>query len=138
MTGLDTNILLRFIAQDDAVQSPIAGRFLSSLNAANPGWISLASVLEIAWVLISRKQSSREQVAEVFDRLLRLDFLVIEQRETVASAVACFRSTRADFADCLIAASARRAGCERLVTFDRVAARDAGMEFLGEAQPAAG
>ena len=59
-----------------------------------------------------------------------LDSIVVEQDMIVASAVQRFRTTRADFADCLIAASARAAGCARTVTFDRLAARDAGMELI--------
>ncbi len=54
----------------------------------------------------------------------------MENDATVAQAVERFRTTQADFADCLIAASARAAGCGRVVTFDRIAARDAGMELL--------
>jgi predicted nucleic-acid-binding protein len=54
----------------------------------------------------------------------------VEQDLIVATAVQQFRATRADFADCLISASARAAGCTRTVTFDRIAARDAGMELI--------
>jgi predicted nucleic-acid-binding protein len=59
-----------------------------------------------------------------------LDSIVVEQDLIVATAVQQFRATRADFADCLISASARAAGCTRTVTFDRIAARDAGMELI--------
>jgi predicted nucleic-acid-binding protein len=62
--------------------------------------------------------------------LLAQDGVVVEQAEVVALAVQRFRFSRADFADCLIAASAKAAGCTRTVTFDRIAARDADMEIL--------
>jgi len=61
---------------------------------------------------------------------LQVDAIVVERREVVAAATKIFSTTKADFADCLIAASARAAGCVRTVTFDRVAARDAGMVLL--------
>jgi predicted nucleic-acid-binding protein len=128
--GLDTNVLLRFFTQDDTVQSPIADKLIDSLSAGNPGWVALATILEFVWVMTSKKRAGRVAVSVSLDRLLMLDTVIVEQAAVVASAVRQFRSTSADFADCLIAASARAAGCTRTVTFDRVAARDAGMELL--------
>jgi len=130
MTGLDTNVLLRFFSQDDPVQSPIAGRAIASLSKDEPGWIGLVAIVEFVWVMLSRKRASREAMAYAIRSLLETESLVIEQSAVVAEATTLFRTTRADFADCLIAASARAAGCGRVVTFDRVAARDAGMELL--------
>jgi predicted nucleic-acid-binding protein len=69
-------------------------------------------------------------VCNALERILLLESVVLEQDIIVASAVQQFRSTRADFADCLIAASARAAGCSETVTFDHIAARDAGMELI--------
>ncbi len=131
MTGLDTNVLLRFFAQDDAAQILAADRIIGSLTSEEPGWVSITTILEIAWVLGSSKQAGRIGVSAVLEKLLSLDSVIVEQAEMVASAVRQFRSTRADFADCLIAASARAAGCSRMLTFDRIAARDAGMELIG-------
>ncbi|HZP03652.1 MAG TPA: type II toxin-antitoxin system VapC family toxin [Terracidiphilus sp.] len=130
MIGLDTNVLIRYVAQDDVVQSPIADATINSLSADNPGWVGIATVLEFVWVMISTKRVGRTAVAATLDKLLMLDTIVVEQPEVVASAVRQFRTGKADFADCLIAASARAAGCSRTVTFDRVAARDASMELL--------
>jgi predicted nucleic-acid-binding protein len=56
--------------------------------------------------------------------------VVVEQAEVLAEAVRRFRFSKVDFADCLIAASARAAGCSKTVTFDHIAARDAGMELI--------
>ena len=130
MIGVDTNVLIRYVAQDDAVQSPIADATIGSLTANDPGWVGIATVLEFVWVMMSTKRVGRIAVATTLDKLLMLDSIAVEQPEVVASAVRQFRAGRADFADCLIAASARAAGCSRTVTFDRVAARDAGMELL--------
>jgi predicted nucleic-acid-binding protein len=62
--------------------------------------------------------------------MLMMEAIDVEQAATLANAVDQFRSGKADFADCLIAASARAAGCSRTVTFDHIAARDAGMELI--------
>lgn len=130
MIGLDTNVLLRFFTQDDIVQSPIADRMIGSLTPQNPGWVGFATVLEFVWVMTSKKRAGRLAVSTALDRLLMLDAVIVEQAGVLASAVRQFRSTKADFADCLIAASARATGCSKTVTFDQVAARDAGMELL--------
>jgi predicted nucleic-acid-binding protein len=130
MIGLDTNIVLRFLLKDDPVQTPQARALLRSLTPKQPGWIGIATILEIAWVLSKSKALSREFVAKAITDLLSLDSVTVENGDAVAWAAQNFRSTKADFADCLIAASARAAGCSKTVTFDQVAARDAGMELL--------
>lgn len=130
MIGLDTNVLLRFYLKDDPVHSPRAQHVINSLSAASPGWVGLTSVLELAWVMRRRKGAGREEIASVLEQLLTQDVIVVEQSVVVARAVQRFRSTKADFADCLVAESARAAGCERTVTFDETAARDLGMELI--------
>ena len=130
MTGLDTNVLLRYFLDDDPLQSSLARRIMSSLTIADPGWIGLPTVLELVWVLKCKDRNQRSAIASTLDRLLAQDAIVVEQAHVVALAVRRFRFSRADFADCLIAASARAAGCGKTVTFDRVAARDAGMQLI--------
>lgn len=130
MIGLDTNVLLRFLLRDDPVQSSQARTLLLSLTREQSGWIGIVTILEIAWVLSRSKAMSRESVAKLITDLLSLDTVTVEGADCVAWAVRNFRSTKADFADCLIAASARAAGCRKTVTFDEIAARDAGMELL--------
>jgi predicted nucleic-acid-binding protein len=128
--GIDTNVLLRNFLDDDPSQGRVARRFMASLSASDPGWISLTTIVEFVWVLRTKNRASRDLIASAIELLLIQDALVIEQDTVVASAVAQFRSTHADFADCLIAASARAAGCSKTVTFDQIAARDTGMELL--------
>lgn len=130
MTGLDTNILVRFFAKDDPLQTPKARTLLSSLTTAEPGWVSVATVLELVWVMTSTLGVGRDAVAQILAELLTRETIVVERAETVERALQRYRRGRADFADCLIAASARAAGCSRTVTFDRRAARDAGMELI--------
>ena len=131
MIGLDTNVLVRFFLQDDAVQSPKANELLRSFTPSDPGWVGVATILELVWVLGSKNRFDRLTIAKTLDRLLLQEEIVVEQAEYVHEAVRLFRRGNADFADCLIASSGRAAGCSRTVTFDRTAARDAGMLLLG-------
>jgi predicted nucleic-acid-binding protein len=128
--GMDTNVLIRLLVRDDPQQLKVARRFFKSLTPQEPGWISLANLLEIEWALRSTYHHDRAGVARILDSLLALNSVKIEQPETVAHALISFRAGKAGFADCLIAASARAMGCKRVVTFDAIAARDAVMELL--------
>jgi predicted nucleic-acid-binding protein len=78
----------------------------------------------------SVRKLDRKAIATMLSSLLVVDSLVVEQADVLEEALRRYRNTKADFADCLIAASARAAGCSRIVTFDQIAARDAGMELL--------
>lgn len=137
MIGIDTNVLIRFFVQDDPEQARVATDLIYGLSAERPGWIATPVLVEIVWTLKRTYRMERAGIAAVLEQMLASRELVVEQHMLALQALEVFRSTRADFADCLIAASARQAGCERLVTFDRVAARDAGMEFLGTEPEAA-
>ena len=130
MIGLDTNVLVRYIMQDDARQSPLATRLVESLQAQAPGFVALVSVLELGWVLSSAYGLERAQLVQAFEGLLRTKEIVVEQAETVWKAVRMFQDTNADFADCLIERSAAVAGCLQTLTFDRGAVKGCGMVLL--------
>jgi len=131
VTGLDTNILVRFFAKDDPLQTPKARVVLSSLTTAEPGWVGVATILELVWIMTSTLGVGRDAVAQILAALLTRETIVVERAETIEKALQRYRRGNADFADCLIASSAKAAGCSRTVTFDRIAARDAGMELIG-------
>ena len=130
MIGLDTNILVRFFAQDDPQQTQKARAVLGSLTVDEPGWVGTATILELVWVMESTFRSGRSTVVGMLTQLLSREEIVIEQGDALRSGVLLFRSGNADFADCLIASSAKSAGCIRTLTFDRIAARGAGMELV--------
>ena len=131
MIGLDTNVLVRYIMQDDARQSPLATRLMESLSAAAPGFVSLVSIVELFWVLSSAYDLQRPQLVSALEGLLRTKEIVVERAEIVWKAVRLFQqSTNADFADCLIERSAASAGCEWTVTFDRGAVKGCGMRLV--------
>lgn len=131
MIGIDTNVLIRFFVQDDPAQFRRAKNVLQALTPERPGWISTANIMEIEWVLRSRYGYSRADVARILSDLLSLPSLAVEQHETMMHSLEFYRASKADFGECLIAASAHAAGCTKIVTFDKIAARDLGMELIG-------
>jgi predicted nucleic-acid-binding protein len=131
MIGLDTNILVRYFIKDDPEQTRLAVNLIYSLSLTEPGWIGLAIFMELDWVLNNVLKVKKDRVVEILDTLLTSRELVVENAGTVREALHLYRSRNTDFSACLIAASARAVGCSKTVTFDGVAARDAGMELLG-------
>ena len=130
MIGLDTNVLVRYVTQDDAVQSPKANALIESLTAFSPGFVSLVSVVELVWVLQSCYQSAKSDVVTVLETLLRTRELTIEHAEIIWQALRRFSASKADFADCLIERCAHAAGCEYTATFDLQAVKATGMKRL--------
>ncbi len=130
MIGLDTNVLVRYIMQDDAKQAAKATQLIEALTADNPGFVSLVSVVELVWVLQASFGLRRDQVAQAVDALLRSKQLVIDQAEHVVRARRAYGSGSADFADCLIERTAAAAGCTKTMTFDVAASKSAGMTLI--------
>jgi predicted nucleic-acid-binding protein len=128
--GLDTNILARFLLQDDRLQSPKADAIMGSLTVEDPGWVGVAALLELVWVLGNKNRFDRMAIASVLDQILSREEIAIEQPDCVQNALLLFRKGNADFADCLIASSAKAVGCSRTITFDRKAARATGMQLI--------
>ncbi len=116
--------------QDDPKQSPKAIRLIESLTPETPGFVSLVALIEFVWVLGSCYELTRQQIAEALDGLLRAKELTLDRAEQVVQAMRTFRTSSADFADCLIERTAYAAGCERTVTFDKAAASGAGMTLI--------
>ncbi|PMV22076.1 MULTISPECIES: PIN domain-containing protein [unclassified Pseudomonas] len=130
MIGLDTNVLVRYITQDDPVQSAKASDLIESLTTASPGFISLVSIVELVWVLQSCYQSAKSDVVMVLETLLRTRELTVEHAEIIWQALRKFVANKADFADCLIERCAHAAGCEYTATFDLNAIKTTGMKRL--------
>ena len=130
MIGLDTNVLVRYIMQDDAKQSAKATKLVESLTVDEPGFVPLVAIIELVWVLSSCYALSRPQLTQALEALLRAKQLVVDQAEQVVRAVRVFTAGTADFADCLIERTATSAGCTRTMTFDVAAAKSAGMTLI--------
>jgi predicted nucleic-acid-binding protein len=129
MTGLDTNVLVRYLTLDDVRQTALAVDVFESLSADSPGFVSLVVIIELVWVLESSYNFRRDRIVETIDALLRSQELVVERADAVRQALRQFAASRADFADCLIERCCREAGCQSTVTFDRKAAA-AGMRLI--------
>ena len=130
MTGLDTNILARYIVQDDPGQSSRVNAFIDSLTDEKRAYISLTALVELVWVLRSNYDVDKGDTIRILEMLLRTRTFVVEQAATVSRAIDLFYTSRADFEDCLISCSCTAAGCDETVTFDAVAAKTAGMRLL--------
>ena len=131
MIGLDTNVVVRYLAQDDDVQSPIATRFITRLSRERPGFISTVVLAEITWVLARAYKTSREDISRAVEGLLRSAELIVENTDAAYRALGLYRTSHSgEFADALIAQTAALAGASETVTFDRNAAAAFGMRLL--------
>jgi predicted nucleic-acid-binding protein len=129
MIGLDTNILVRFIAQDHPAQTAAATKLVDSLSSDAPGYLPLIVLAELIWVLQFSYRFNKQEIESVVERLLRSRELLLEKKETVSQALTRFRTSRADFADCLIERCGHAAGCQHVLTFDKDAVAS-GMRLL--------
>jgi predicted nucleic-acid-binding protein len=130
MIGLDTNVLVRYIMQDDPKQSAKATALIEQLSPDNPGFIMLVSVVELYWVLTSSYGLTAQQVKQALVVLLRAKQIIVDRADQVLRALRVFDDGKADFADCLIERTAAAAGCEQTMTFDVGAAKHAGMTLI--------
>jgi predicted nucleic-acid-binding protein len=131
MTGLDTNIIVRYLAQDDPAQSPKASRLIEKrLTEDNPGFVSVVAIVETAWVLERAYGLTDAEIAAAIESMLQTDVLVLEHEQEVFTAMIALKSGLGSFADALISALGISAGCARTFTFDRRAVRIPGFELL--------
>lgn len=130
MIGLDTNIVVRYIVQDDPVQSPQAAALIERLTEDDPGFISIVAMAETAWVLGSVYRFSDAEIAAAVENMLQVNTLVVQDEAAVFTAMTALKEGRGAFADALIGALGLRAGCPRTLTFDRRAARLPGFALL--------
>jgi predicted nucleic-acid-binding protein len=129
--GLDTNVLVRFLVQDDPEQSAMATKLISGLTEAQPGFICREVLVELVWVLERAYGLVRADIARAIDGLLEAQELVVEAADRAALATDRYRKGGAGFADQMIALAGQGAGCAETVTFDRKASAIAGMTLFG-------
>jgi predicted nucleic-acid-binding protein len=124
MIGLDTNILVRYLTQDDPAQSPRATYLIEQrLSEANPGYVSVVAMVETVWVLDRAYKLTNQEIAAAIERMLQTDVLIVESEQDVFTAMVALKQRLGGFADALIAALGSRAGCSCTLTFDRRALR---------------
>lgn len=137
MIGLDTNVLVRYLTQDDPVQSAQVNTVIEQLSTEQPGAISHIVLCELVWVLSRAYQYSREQVAEVIHAVLTCQEFQTERVDMAELAFLDYQQGNADFSDYLLARRHQQMGAEYTVTFDRKAAGAGRMmamtDFLADA-----
>ena len=132
MIALDTNVLVRFLVQDDPLQAQLATKVIEQLTDGAQGFVSREVLIELVWVLERAYRIGRAEIAVALDGLLSATELNIEGSDEFAPALELYRNDGFGFADLMIAAAARRAGANELVTFDRKAARLPGVRLLSD------
>ena len=131
MTGLDTNVLVRYIVQDDPAQALAATELLENqCSAAQPGFVNAIALTEFVWVLERSYHYTRAQIAPVLEDLLTSADLSFEHAACAWDALQLYRNGNADFADLLIGRINHFHGCRTTKTFDRKASRSADFEGM--------
>lgn len=122
MIGLDTNILVRYLTQDDPAQSQRAtGIIERQLTEENPGFISVVTMVEVVWVLDRVYRLAAAEIAAAIEHILETDVLVVQNEQEVFTSMIALKEGRARFSDALIVALGEMAGCSYTLTFDRKA-----------------
>jgi predicted nucleic-acid-binding protein len=124
MIGLDTNVVVRYLAQDDPVQSPKATLiFERRLTEQDSGFISLVTMVETVWVLDTVYGLTAQEIAQAVERMLQADTLVVQNEQEVFTAMVALKSGRGSFGDALVGALGAWVGCDATLTFDRKVGR---------------
>jgi predicted nucleic-acid-binding protein len=128
--GLDTNVLVRYLTQDDKVQSEAANHiFETQLTSTNPGYVTLITLIELTWVLKTAYIQPKEQVANVISGLLESKQLQIEKADVAYLALKRYLQANADYSDAVITILSKQAGCDTVLTFDNKA-KSVGMTLI--------
>ena len=130
LIGLDTNILVRYLTQDDPIQSPRAREIIERrLTEKKPGFVSIVAMVETVWVLERAYRLTPHEIVGAIERMLQTDVLVVENEQEVFTAMIALKDGQGSFADAMIAALGARMGCSCTLTFDREALRLPGFEL---------
>ena len=131
MIGLDTNLLLRYVVQDDAKQAALATQLIeTTLDDDEPGWIASIVLCELVWVLEGPYDYARNAIAATLQRLFEIARFRVEEPAIAWRALDAYKSG-ADFSDAMIALGNERDGCAYTATFDRAAAKLRQIRLLG-------
>ena len=124
MKGLDTNVIVRYLTQDDPVQARKANAIIEdALLGGERLHIDTIVFCELVWVLGSAYHFNRATIADTLAKLIDSAQLSVDDRDSMRDAVARYAEGSGDFADYLVALRNRRAGCDSTLTFDRALRR---------------
>ncbi len=125
MIGLDTNVLVRFLVEDDDEQTAKASALIENAIAKNSTlFISDIVLCETVWVLSSRYRFSRQEIASVLRRLCEVDHLSFAPTSRCVHALVAYAAGKGDFADYMIREQCIAAGCSAVATFDQALLKD--------------
>lgn len=124
MIGIDTNVLIRYLTQDDPAQAAKATKYLeANCSKETPGYINHIVLCEIAWVLSHGYKYQKTIIAQVIKQLLNTSELSVEAPDEAWAALRDFERGKADYSDYLISHKNKQAGCSETITFDKKAAQ---------------
>ncbi|MEK7816428.1 MAG: type II toxin-antitoxin system VapC family toxin [Pseudomonadota bacterium] len=126
MNGLDTNVLVRYLVQDDVEQARRAARYIES----GASYVNCVVLCELVWVLESAYGYPQDTVAGVLEKILMTSDFQVEDRDLAWAALNDYRRSKADYADCLIARRNQAAGCKETASFDKRTKGVAGFRAL--------
>jgi predicted nucleic-acid-binding protein len=126
--GLDTNVLVRYLTQDEPKQAKLVTHLIEKvLTPTAPGFISLVVLMELYWVLSKLYRVTLPEWLDTVDALLNGTHFLVEQRDVLRVAAQTCAAQKAGFIDALIAQVAHASGCTHTASFDKAAIRFAGM-----------
>lgn len=119
MLGIDTNVLVRFLVQDDEAQFDKARKLIKREVAAGSGaFMNQLVLLETEWVLRSRYSLPKNLIIEAISGLLEASDVRFEDEPAIEEDLFIWKESAADFADCLVGVKNRRLGCRATASFD--------------------
>lgn len=124
MIGIDTNILLRYLLDDDPIWSPVVTDFVDNrLTTEQPAYVNVITLIELVWTLRRRPEYDRSRLTSVVESLLSSDVIVLAEASAIERALSSFKKGTAGFADYLIAELNEAAGASPTITIDRKAGK---------------
>lgn len=131
MIGLDTNVVVRYLVQDDPKQAALAVKAIETqCTPAQPGFISQIVLCELVWVLEQCYRQNRMQVALILEKLMKTNSLYFEDLPLLWRSLQDYSINGVDFADALIAHKSINHQCSTTLTFDKKAAKLAAFSYL--------
>jgi predicted nucleic-acid-binding protein len=131
LNALDTNVLIRFLTNDDEEQAQkVLQLFQVAENYNETFFVPLLVVLELVWVLKAVFNCSKDEVIKALENLMAMPVLVLEQADAVFNSLRDAKTSNYDISDLLIAHTAIANGAEMVFTFDQKAANHVMFELL--------
>jgi predicted nucleic-acid-binding protein len=130
VVGLDTNVIVRLLLRDDAAQAKKAEQTFLRHARGDGVFLPVVALVETVWVLAYTYELDRKAIHDHLIALTRTRGVVVEDVELIQNALDAYATGTADFADYVILASTRRAGCRALLTFDRRLGKERGVSAV--------